>query len=45
MFILNQGENYKLEEAIIVHIAQERLRQFNNFGWSITKYLYTLQKV
>jgi hypothetical protein len=26
-------------------MAQERLLQFNNFGWFITKYLYTIQKV
>jgi hypothetical protein len=35
----------KLKEVITIDMAQERLRQLNNFGWSIAKYFYTPQRI
>jgi hypothetical protein len=44
MFTITQGKG-KLKEVITINMAQERLRQLSNFGWFITKYLYTHQKI
>jgi len=44
MSMIIQGEG-KLKEVIIVNIAQIRLCQLSNFGWSIIEYIYAPQRV
>jgi hypothetical protein len=44
MSTIIQGKE-KLKEVITIDMAQERLCQLNNFGWSIAKYLHTPQRV
>jgi hypothetical protein len=44
MFTITQGKG-KLKEIITINMVQERLCQLSNFGWSITEYLYTHQKI
>jgi hypothetical protein len=44
MSIITQREK-NLKVVITIEMVQERLCQLSNFGWSIPKYLYTLQKV
>jgi hypothetical protein len=42
--MITHGEG-KLKEVITINMAQERLCQLNNFGWSIAKYFYTPQRL
>jgi hypothetical protein len=37
MFTITWGEG-KLKEVITMNMVQGRLRQLNNFGWSIIEY-------